>query len=319
MRESFRGFMQRALYHPQRGYYTARVKTVGARGDFSTSATLSSQLGCAIGRWLLHEVRRLGIRTVIEVGPGDGSLMRQVRGELGWWWRWRLKFFLVEKSARLTLVQKELLGAGKARWFEELPAALAACNGRALIYHNELMDAFPVDLVQWDAGRGQWRYVELEDGEGGMKEVLGAVAADPDYSVLHTGTDRLGVRAELHSALREWLEGWLPLWQSGSMLCIDYGDLLPGLYYRRPRGTLRAYLLQQRIEGGGVYENVGRQDITADVNFTDVRAWLTELGCTERGYETQAEFLARWLKAEPQGMADPAGAGGAFKCLAVQR
>jgi SAM-dependent MidA family methyltransferase len=310
--------MQRALYDPERGYYTARVKTVGARGDFSTSATLSTALGRSIGRWLRQESARLGIRTIIEVGPGDGSLAQQVRRELGWWQCWRWQHFLVETSPRLSSQQKAKLGTRRVQWFASMKEALAACAGRALIYHNELLDAFPVDLVQWDAERGHWRYVELEHEENRVREVLGATATAPEYALLHTCSERLGVRAELHSAVREWLEDWLPSWQAGSMLTVDYGELLPQLYHRRPRGTLRAYLLQQRLEGAAVYENAGRQDITADVNFTDVRAWLTELGCSERSYQTQGEFIHQWL-GKGDAMADAEGAGAAFKCLVVER
>src|SRR5690606_20096595 len=66
---------------------------------------------------------------------------------------------------------------------------------------------------------------------------------------------------------------WLPSWKSGRMLTIDYGATAETLYHRRPRGTVRAYLLQQRLEGPAIYENVGRQDLTADVNFTDLQNW----------------------------------------------
>jgi SAM-dependent MidA family methyltransferase len=116
-------------------------------------------------------------------------------------------------------------------------------------------------------------------------------------------------RAELGSALREWIAAWLPEWKSGSMLAIDYGNTLPDIYHRRPHGTLRAYLMQQRLEGHEVYQNVGRQDITADVNFTDVRAWLSEGGCKEQFYQTQGQFLTRTGSEADQ----------AFHCLAVRR
>ena len=49
--------MARALFDPERGYYTRHIKTVGARGDFSTSATLSPALGHAIAA-RLHSAKR---------------------------------------------------------------------------------------------------------------------------------------------------------------------------------------------------------------------------------------------------------------------
>ena len=62
------------------------------------------------------------------------------------------------------------------------------------------------------------------------------------------------------------------------MLTIDYGAAIPGLYHRRPSGTLRAYAHHQRLTGPDVYASFGRRDITADVNFTDMENWARDLG-----------------------------------------
>ena len=101
MKESFRDFMQRALHDPERGYYARRISTVGARGDFSTSATLGTDLGRGIARWLVEEAAATGVRHVIEIGGGDGSLMDAVQRELGWWRRRKLQFFMVDSSRPL--------------------------------------------------------------------------------------------------------------------------------------------------------------------------------------------------------------------------
>jgi SAM-dependent MidA family methyltransferase len=308
--------MNRALYDPERGYYSARVRTVGQRGDFSTSATLSQALGCGIARWLVKQAKRTGITQVIEVGGGNGALMQQVRQELGLWRRLRWRFSMVETSPTLTGQQKAKVGRNAAAWFTDLPSALAACKGRALIFHNELLDAFPVDLVQWDQQAQKWRYVLVEQEGSRMVEHLGGPADDPAYTLLHTAPERPGLRAELHSSVRSWLQDWLPVWQKGCMLTIDYGATLPEVYIRRPRGTLRSYLMQQRVDD--IYANPGRQDITCDINFTDIRQWLTELGCREVSYQTQADFLAQ-QEVPADAMADPQGAGAAFQCLAVER
>jgi SAM-dependent MidA family methyltransferase len=97
------------------------------------------------------------------------------------------------------------------------------------------------------------------------------------------------------------------------MLTIDYGDAFPQLYHRRPHGTLRAYLLHQRLTGADIYANPGRQDITADINFTDYAAWLRECSATQITYQTLADLL-RPHGAPPQ-LLDAEGAGSAFKCL----
>ena len=80
---SFERFMSEALYHPRFGYYTAHITNVGgSRGDFATSPTLSKILGNAIAVWARFEAtahqRNLSEFTLVEVGAGNGSLMRDV-------------------------------------------------------------------------------------------------------------------------------------------------------------------------------------------------------------------------------------------------
>ncbi|MEY4483299.1 MAG: hypothetical protein RL693_751 [Verrucomicrobiota bacterium] len=111
------------------------------------------------------------------------------------------------------------------------------------------------------------------------------------------------------------------------MLTVDYGDTFPALYHRQPRGTIRAYLLHQRLTGPGVYANMGRQDITADVNFSDLILWGQNLHWASGSLQTQRDFLQQHaqnfqkrIEADPAAafLTDDLGAGSAFKAL-VQR
>lgn len=311
MSEPFSSFMVRALFDPERGYYTRHIKTVGARGDFSTSATLSVSLGNAVAAWLKSESRvHPGVRQVIEVGAGNGSLMQAVRRSLGWWTRRRFTFHIVETSPVLRVQQQKRLG-GQIQWHESLEKALAATQGEALIYHNELLDAFPATLVQWDAAEQRWLEVWVP-------ESLHTHEFDPaDFSVLRHAMFADRQRCEIHPSIRDWLRNWTPQWKGGAMLTIDYGDEFPQLYHRRPHGTLRAYLLHQRLTGADVYANPGRQDITADINFTDYRSWLDALGLVAVQSQPLADFLRP--HGAPAQLLDADGAGGAFKCLVHRR
>lgn len=301
--------MARALFDPERGYYTRHIKTVGARGDFSTSATLSPALGRAVAAWLQAEYRlQPQVRHIIEIGAGDGSLMHTVRNSLGWWARRRFTFHIVETSPVLQREQQKKLGA-KVIWHNDLESALASVGGHAHIYHNELLDAFPATLVQWDAASQRWLEVWVP-------EQLHPHALDAaHYSALRHTTFADHQRCELHPSVRDWLYQWTPHWKGGAMLTIDYGDDFPRLYHRRPHGTLRAYLLHQRLTGADIYANPGRQDITADINFTDYAAWLRELGLTEVSHHTLAEFLHSHAAPAPAALIDTDGAGTAFKCF----
>lgn len=305
--EPFSAFMARALFDPQRGYYTRHIKTVGARGDFSTSATLSPSLGRAVAAWLKSESRlHPPVRHIIEIGAGDGSLMQSVRQSLGWWARRRLTFHIVETSPVLRAQQQQRFGR-KVRWHTDVESALAEVMGSAFIYHNELLDAFPATLVRWNATEQLWQ-------ELWVPESLHPLQLDPaHFSTLRHTSFADGQRCELHPSIHDWLRAWTPHWKHGAMLTIDYGDDFPRLYHRRPLGTLRAYFMHQRLTGSDVYANPGRQDITADINFTDYRAWLRDCGVEEVSDQSLADFL-RPHRA-PARLLDADGAGLAFKCL----
>jgi SAM-dependent MidA family methyltransferase len=320
-------FLARALFDPEHGYYTRNILTVGARGDFSTTATLSPTLGRAVGRWLRSEARRQPwVRDVVEIGAGDGSLLAAARDALGPWRRW-LRLHVVETSTVLRERQRDRLGPA-VTWHDDLPSALAAVGGRAFLLHDELLDAFPVDVIAWTGT--DWGEVWLVHEGGGRvrEEVRPRTWTDADradfvalraWNVASPPPYR-DQRVELHRPVRDWLRGWAPSWRAGAMLSIDYGDVFPELYHRRPGGTLRAYFLQQRLEGPDVWASPGRQDLTTDVDFTDYRAWCAALGWTEVAYTTQAAFVERWAPARTRSEVDrfllhPQGAGGAFKVV----
>ncbi len=317
MPETFTSFMARALHDPQRGYYAQKVQTIGAKGDFSTSATLSPLLGQAIAHWLTEESKAMPeVRHIIEVGAGNGQLMQTIRQSLGWWQRRRFRWHIVDTSEGLRDQQKQRLGK-HVTWHTDLSSALQAIGGKAFIYHNELLDAFPVILLQWQVN--QWREVFVELKGNSAQEMLQAHSLTDselaDFSVFKQVPRFKDQRVELHLSVRDWLRHWAAAWAQGSMLTVDYGDLFPALYHRQPQGTLRAYLLHQRLNGTDLYLNIGGQDITADINFTDYRKWTQALGWEEITFQDQASFIKARTKSPSNQFMDPDGAGGAFKVL----
>jgi SAM-dependent MidA family methyltransferase len=319
--------MARALYDPAGGYYTRRTRGPGRRGDFATSATLSDDLGRATAGWVRAELAHWGgqVRDVIEVGPGDGSLTAAVRAHLPWWLRRRLRFHLVEISPVLTELQQRRLGTA-ARWHTEIGEASAATDGAALVYSNELVDAFPCSVWEWSAGARRWHAVGVADGalvasETATNTPPGCSALDP--AAWPGGAPPDGQRVETHESYRDWLGTWVPQMRRLSLLTIDYGDTFPALYHRRPAGTLRAYFHHQRLTGTDVALRPCHQDLTADVNFSDLAAWESAVGVEHQPLLTQAEFLGnygtRGKGCEPspthEFLASGAGAGQAFKVL----
>lgn len=265
--ETIERFMERALHDPVRGYYARHIRSIGSRGDFTTAPHLTETPAKAIAAWVARALRETKTRHVIEIGPGLGTLTAQVMRRLPAFMRLRTRFHLVESSPALAARQKELLGKN-ASHHSTILHALEDCSGEAVIFSHELVDAFPARLYR--KTKDAWHEVALKDGA----EILLPPSDLPPSSVFPIDFPE-GQTVEVHDAYRIWLESWLPCWKRGEMLTIDYGDTAERLYVRRPRGTLRAYLLHQRLEGAAVFENAGLQDITADVNFTDLAAWAS--------------------------------------------
>lgn len=267
--ETFENFMRRCLHDPERGYYSRNIRTIGAKGDFTTAPQLSDAPAKAIAAWVARAMKSCRTRNLIEIGPGLGTLSVQVLSHLPFPLRFRTKLHLVESSPTLAELQKTTLGP-KAEYHQDIRAALERCSGNAVIFSNELVDAFPVRLFQnTESG---WREITLDHSHGQTREIL----SEPDRLPRSTSLDDSfppGQRVEVHESYRLWLEEWLPSWKRGEILTIDYGGTAETLYHRRPSGTLRAYLLHQRLEGPAIYQNQGLQDLTADVNFSDLADW----------------------------------------------
>lgn len=315
---SFEAFMRRALFDPGRGYYTRRIREVGLRGDFTTAPMLSQAPARAIAAWAAKALEETRCRDLIEIGPGEGQLAGAVMARLPLRVRMRTRLHLVETSHPLAERQRVLLGA-RARWHATPAEALAACGGNAVIYSNELVDAFPVRRFQLGAD-GRWRelFVELADGKFIAEHFRETNL--PESSAFGQKFP-CGQIIEVHDSYFHWLAEWMPDWQRGRMLTIDYGAPVESLYHRQPRGSARGYLHQQVRAGTDVYQNIGRQDLTADVNFTDLEnasaAW-TRPG----SLMNFADFLKPHITSgDPadEAMCDIPGPGDAFMVLDQKR
>ncbi len=320
----FDAFMAAALYDPEHGYYTAGIEEVGgSRGDFATAATLSQGLGQAIAAWIQEEIAHHAWRgpvALIEIGGGNGALAATVLKALGWLGRRRIRYHLVEVSSVLRKRQRKRLGRSVVAWHVSPAAALEATGGRALIFSNELIDAFPAKWLRREGERWREVWVRYEAGKG-LREEFREPSSDLDaarFSALSLPDPSEGQRVEVLPSCRHWLAELAGAWREGSMLTIDYGGATAAeIYARRPGGTLRGYFRHERVEGAGIYARFGKQDLTADVNFADLVAWGRELGIGTVALAPQRRFLERFGCGE-DAMAGP-GAGEAFWVLEQRR
>ncbi|MDF1823101.1 MAG: SAM-dependent methyltransferase [Verrucomicrobiales bacterium] len=321
----FDQFMAMALYDPVFGYYTSGIEDVGgARGDFATSATLSSGLAKAIAGWIHDEREHHGWEhsvPVIEVGAGNGELALEILKSFGWWKRRQIQYHIVDVSAPLRKKQEAALKSYSVEWHASVSSALEATGGEALIISNELVDAFPAKWLRWSGIEKCWLEIFVTfNRDSGLAEIFKPMPKgfpDYDYSALALKEPDCGQRVEIQPLFQRWLANLSEHLEKGSILTIDYGGRAAELYDRRPGGTLRAYHRQQRIEGGGVYQRFGKQDLTVDVNFGDLISWGEDFDLESVREESQAEFLHRFGEGADE-MAS-SGVGEAFRVLHQRR
>lgn len=290
----FSKFMEDCLYHPEYGYYMTSRQRIGREGDFFTSSCVHALFGQLIARQLRQMWEILGCPAnfvIAEQGAGEGHLCLDVLNALAIEspeFYSLLRYRIVEISAENRSRQAQLLGKHQnaVSWCQQ--GDLADMIGCYL--SNELVDAFPVHLVEKRAGKLHEVYVTVENGT--FQEVLG----DPSTEEIANYLEWVGVelaegnRAEINLDTPSWVRNVAGLLQRGFVLTIDYGYLASELYASwRTTGTLMCYY--QHTSGENPYIRLGEQDLTTHVDFSALIKAGEESGLQQLFYGDQCKFL----------------------------
>ncbi len=317
---TFAAFMALALYHPQRGYYSTAAERAGRGGDFVTSPEVHPVFGALVARQLaeLHDALGApGALRIVEPGAGNGTLARDVLAALA---RAapgvRIDYVIVEPRERARVRQAATLGDAPARWVTRLDELAPAAA--TVVLSNELLDAFPVHRVAVRDGALRELYVESAP-HGGFVTREGelstpAIAAYFEALALLPGE---GCVAEVNLEAARWIAGAAAIIDDrGFVLTFDYGGSAAEVYapWRRDGTLLCGY---QQVAGADPYVRIGRQDMTAHVDFTTLVREGREHGLEPLGYARQAEVLAALGIGE--GLAGPGEGPQALERYAARR
>lgn len=304
---SFARFMEVALYCPQTGFYERHTGQIGRLGDFITSVSVGGLFGALLARRFAEWLEALdpGPLNLVESGAHDGQLACDI---LGWLAAHRpallgrVHYWLIEPSVDRQNRQRLKLEnfSGRVNWFAGWDAVPAE-GVRGVIFSNELLDAFPVHRLAWNAKErhwfewgvaweGQrfvWRRMESKEDwteklkEAGFELPSELLAVLPDGFVL-----------ELSPAATNWWSAAAKALRAGKLLTIDYGlTAIERLSPERAGGTLRSYS-KHRLSAD-VLADPGEQDITAHVNFTQLQLAGERAGLRTEGLFSQPQFLMR--------------------------
>ncbi len=292
---SFARYMELCLYHPEYGYYTSSRTRIGKQGDFFTSSSVHSLFGRLIARQIvqLWQLMGEGPFTLVEQGAGEGFLCLDILDALADETPElyaQVEYRIIELSPDHRNRQRERLAAhvaaGRINWCEF--SGLETFSGCFLT--NELVDAFPVHLVEKQDNRLQ--EVMVNYVEGAFVEEF-APLSDPrlaDYFQLVQQPLVEGNRAEVNLASLDWMEQVTQKLERGAVLTVDYGYPAAELLapWRRT-GTLLCYHRHQSSDNP--YQHVGCQDITAHVNFSLLEKVAAKQGFATVYFGEQYRFL----------------------------
>ena len=290
----FSEFMAHCLYHPKYGYYMTNRQRIGRDGDFFTSSSVHALFGQLIAKQLQQMWEILGCPAsfvVAEQGAGAGHLCLDILNALETdspEFYNLLHYRIVEISAENRMRQAHLLMRHQSRvnWCQE--SDLLGMIGCFL--SNELIDAFPVHLVERRNGKLLEVCVAVENGT--FQEVLRDPSTEELANYLNWQEVELaeGNRAEINLAAPAWMRNIAGLLKSGFVLTIDYGYLASELYAPwRTTGTLMCYY--QHTSGENPFIRIGEQDLTAHVDFSALIKAGEESGLQQLFYGDQCKFL----------------------------
>jgi SAM-dependent MidA family methyltransferase len=295
---TFYEWMKAALYDPEQGYYCRSDRERwGRQGDYRTSPERSVLFAATFARYFAKLHRDLGTPTpftILEVGAGAGHFAETVLDTL------QLRFPDIYSKTHYLIDERSPDSCSRAssrlvRFGSRVKLLrLTALNELhdAIIFSNELLDAFPVHRVIMQ--EGVLRELHVGATESGTFEwTVGQLSTHR----LHEYFELLGIQltegqiADVNLEIESWLELVSRKLRSGYLITVDYGAEAAILYNEeaRPQGTLRAFHRHQISDD--VLVEPGQRDITSSVDWTLVRMVGAKNGLRVVVFERQDRFL----------------------------
>jgi len=304
---TFAEYMDLVLYHPEQGYYASGTVDIGKAGDYFTTSSLGSDFGELLAEQFVEMWERLGKPEsfqLIEMGAGKGELANDILNYLSQHYPVFLnclQYQIIEQSPSLTQQQKNQLTPWQPNnqlvwksWHEIQDHSVIGC-----LFSNELVDSFPVHRVKVENGDLKEIYVTLcsENDPTPFREVTDELSTPQlsqyfqDIGINLVSEDYPeGFQTEVNLATIPWLETVSRCLQKGYLLTIDYGYSANKYYQpQRDSGTLQCYIQHQRHNDP--YYLIGKQDMTAHVDFTALETYGKQYHLEPLGFTQQALFL----------------------------
>ena len=278
-------YVTRCLHDPQGGYYATRP-SIGATGDFITAPMVSQMFGELIGLWAVELWERLGAPErlrLVEVGPGDGTLMADAlrAARLAPDFLRAVDLVLIEPSPPLREAQARMLADSDVhpRWVASLDRI--ETDAPVILIANEVLDCLPArQFVKTEDGWAERCVGVSDDGDlaFGLKKITAGFKR-PAFEVQPGETVEI---SEQQAAFGRDLATLVKA-ASGAALLIDYGRARP-----EAGDSLQALRRHQKVDP---LATPGEADLTQWADFPTVLEAAVHAGADVTGCLGQGEFL----------------------------
>ncbi len=294
---SFKDFMALSLYEEKVGYYSQEEIRIGKHGDFVTAPHTSKLFGYLLAVQIRQFFGEMPYGNeaicIAEFGAGTGVLAGDI---LEYFDRFHsndfksLNYIIIEPIGKRRKVLSEAL-SGYGEHVHIVSDLSEWGKFKGIVVANELFDAFPVHLLEKRDGKFLEIFVDKND-RGELVEKAFDIRNDEleRYVITYLSDLRDGYRTEVNLEIKKWIADLSSVMTTGFCLIIDYGYSRSEYYADfRNRGTLLGYRNQNITEE--FLKFPGLMDMTAHVNFSDVRLWFEKKGFRSEGFCPQWAFL----------------------------
>src|SRR5713226_2646754 len=286
--------MEQALYHREHGYYSSGRAAIGRRGDYFTNVSVGPLFGQLLAAQFAEMWERLGKIdnfVIVEQGAHHGDLAHDVLDAT----RTRfpeffsaLRYRIVEPFPVLQDRQSQTLSdvGDRVQWrgsLDELEPFVG------LHFSNELIDAFPAHLLVSSEKGWREKFVALNRDKFVFVD---QPIVDPTLQTLaqKLPSRSAGYETEVNLAALDWIDQISMKLERGYVLVIDYGFPRDEFFAEyRAAGTLQIRAQHRHL--ASPFEEIGRADLTAHVDWTSVADHAQESGLSIVGFTDQHHFI----------------------------
>ena len=295
---SFAQYMERCLYAPGLGYYSAGKAKFGASGDFVTAPELGTLFARCVVNAVQPTLEALGEQAdFLELGGGSGAFAEAALKALDEAESLPRRYLILEPSADLRERQRQRLQDTLApelneriHWLDRPPSH----GWHGVLFANEVIDALPVTRFSVTGAEVFEEFVDI-DPQGLLQRVdqpadaaVTAAVREIECSLGFALPE--GYRSELLPQLPSWIQAIGGTLEAGLVLFVDYGYVRREFYLpERDDGTLMAHY-RHRAHGDPLFLP-GLNDLTASVDFTALAEAGHGAGFDVAAYLPQAQFM----------------------------